>query len=194
MEKIKRSDLYSLEQYAEMRNDMRTQIMQHKKSRAVYLGNHLSLYFEDRRTVQYQIQEMLRIEKIFESDAIEDELSAYNPLIPDGSNWKATMMIEYPIREERVQWLAKLIGIDRLVYVQVGQNKKVYPISNEDLEREAPDKTSAVHFLRFELSKQMILEVKENAPIIAGVEHKHYQMKQVLTPEVCASLAQDLDS
>ena len=193
MEKLQRSDLYSLEQYAEARNDMRAQIIQHKNLRTVHLGEHLSLYFEDRKTVLYQIQEMLRIEKIFEADAIEEELSAYNPLIPDGCNWKATLMIAYPDRAERVRQLEKLIGIDRLVYMQVEQNEKVYPISNEDLKREAPDKTSAVHFLRFELNPMMVSAAKHGATIISGVEHEHYQAWQVLSPEVCRALAEDLD-
>ena len=193
MEKLQRSDLYSLEQYAEARNEMRAQIILHKSKRTVHLGEHLSLYFEDRKTVLYQIQEMLRIEKIFEADAIEEELATYNPLIPDGCNWKATLMVAYPDRAERVKQLKKLIGIDRSVYVQVEQNEKVYPITNEDLQREADDKTSAVHFLRFEFSPQMVSAAKQGGTIVVGVEHEHYQAQQILSPEVRRALTQDLD-
>ena len=192
MEKLKHSDLYTLEEYDKKRAEVRAQIMQHKRSRIVHLGDHVSLYFEDRQTIQYQIQEMLRIEKIFAAAEIEEELSTYNPLIPDGSNWKATMMIEYKDPKERVVWLQKLIGIERKLFVQVGKLEQVYPIANEDLSRETPDKTSAVHFLRFELSKEMVAAVKSDATIRFGIEHPNYQATYIAGPETHASLSGDL--
>jgi len=144
--KLMREDLMSLEQYAEKRNDFRAQVMEHKKSRQVAIGPNATLYFEDRMVMQYQVQEMLRIERIFEKEAIQEELDAYNPLIPDGSNWKATFMLEYPDIEQRKVELARLLGIEKKVWVRVGELDKVYPIANEDLERETEEKTSSVHF------------------------------------------------
>ena len=192
MEKLKHSDLYTLEEYDKKRDEMRSQIMQHKKSRIVHLGEHLGLYFEDRQTIQYQIQEMLRIEKIFTTDGIEEELTTYNPLIPDGNNWKATMMIEYKDPEERAKRLQELIGIERKLYVQISDLEKVYPIANEDLTRETPDKTSAVHFLRFELTAEMIKAVNDSADIRFVVDHPHYQATHIASSETHMLLAKDL--
>jgi len=151
MDKLTRSDLYSLEQYAVARPEFRAQVMAHKKNRRVPLGDMAALYFEDRLTMQYQVQEMLRIEKIFEADGINEELEAYNPLIPDGTNWKATFMVEFPEIEERKAMLTQLVGIENRVYVHVADFERVYAIADEDLERADAEKTSAVHFLRFEL-------------------------------------------
>ena len=171
---LSRSDLMSLEEYAEARDSFRSKIMAHKKTRQVALGSNARLYFEDRLTMQYQIQEILRIEKVFEARAIEEELEAYNPLIPDGKNWKATFMIEYAEEEERKVALGKLIGIEKKIWVKVGDLNKVYPIANEDLQRETEDKTSAVHFLRFELQANMVEDAKNGAEISMGVEHAEY--------------------
>jgi hypothetical protein len=152
--KLSRDDLYSLEQYAEARPAFREKVLAHKKNRRLDLGTNAALYFEDRLTMQYQVQEMLRIEKIFEADGIREELDAYNPLIPDGSNWKATFMVEFPEVEERKAMLAKLVGIEDRVYVQVADFGRVHPIADEDLDRDTEEKTSAVHFLRFELPRR----------------------------------------
>jgi hypothetical protein len=151
MNKLSRSDLYSLEKYAEVRNDFRARVMEHKKNRRLAIGPNATLYFEDRLTVQYQVQEMLRIEKIFESEGIEDELAAYNPLIPDGNNWKATFMLEFEEVEERRRKLSMLLGVEGNVWVQIKGFDRIVPIYNEDLERSTEDKTSSVHFMRFEL-------------------------------------------
>ena len=194
MEKLNRSDLYSLEQYAEQRPAMRAKVMAHKKHRRVALGPHATLYFEDRLTIQYQVQEMLRTERIFEAAGIQEELDAYNPLIPDGSNWKATMMVEYSDIEERKQALAKLIGIEDKIYMQVAGYDKVYPIADEDLERETEEKTSAVHFLRFELSAEMVKALKSGAELSAGVEHAHYQVEvSPVRQDIRDSLVGDLE-
>lgn len=192
--KLTRDDLYSLEKYAEIRPEMRTKVMAHKKNRNLAVGPHVTLYFEDPLTIQYQIQEMLRAEKIFDAEGIQEELDAYNPLIPDGSNWKATMMIEYVDPEERIEALKKLIGIDRKTWVQVEGFDKVYAISNEDLERETEDKTSAVHFLRFELTPEMVEAVKNGAAISVGIDHENYHYAVSPIPEnYRQSLANDLD-
>ncbi len=193
------SDLYSLEEYAKIRADYRATIMAHKKNRALHIGPHATLYFEDQQTMQYQIQEMLRIEKIFEQDGIRDELDAYNPLIPDGDNWKATFMIEYEDVAERQVMLGRLIGIERRTYMQVEGFDKVYPIANEDLaegdiQRETPDKTSSVHFLRFQLDEAMIDAVKNGKAIAAGIEHEEYSYRVDPIPDnIRNSLADDLD-
>ena len=192
MEKLKHSDLYTLEEYDRKRNEIRAQVMQHKKSRVLHLGDHLSLYFEDRKTMFYQVQEILRVEKIYRADDITQELAAYNPLIPDGTNWKATMMIEYKDPKERSIWLQKLIGIERKLYLQIDDLEKVYPIANEDLIRETPDKTSAVHFLRFELSPEMCKAVKNGANVSCRVEHPNYKATFTINPETHATLANDL--
>lgn len=188
------SDLLSLETYAKARPQIRAKVMEHKKNRTVHLGDHVTLIFEDSLTISYQIQEMLRVERIFEQQGIQDELDAYNPLIPDGSNWKATMMVEYPDVEERRIMLARLKGIEKTVWVRVAGFDKVYPIADEDLERETEDKTSSVHFLRFELTPAMIAAAKQGAAIGAGVEHPQYASTVEALPDaIRASLAADLD-
>ena len=151
MNKLSRDDLFSLEQYAEARPAFREKVLEHKKNRRLDLGTNAALYFEDRLTMQYQVQEMLRIERIFEADGINEELEAYNPLIPDGTNWKATFMVEFPDIAERKAMLTQLVGIEDRVYVHVADFERVYAIADEDLERADDEKTSAVHFLRFEL-------------------------------------------
>ena len=173
--KLTRDDLYSLEKYAEIRPDMRSEVMAHKKNRNLPIGPNITMYFEDALTIQYQIQEMLRAEKIFDAEGINEELDAYNPLIPDGKNWKGTMMIEFIDVNERIAALEKLIGIDRKTWVQVEGFDKVFAISNEDLERETEDKTSAVHFMRFELDDAMVKAAKQGAAIRAGIDHENYQ-------------------
>lgn len=180
MQKLTRNDLFSLEKYAEVRAEFRSTVMQHKKTRRVAIGEHVNLYFEDRLTVQYQIQEMLRIERIFEVAAIEEELAAYNPLIPDGKNLKATLMIEYSDEVERREALKKLIGIEEKIWLQVADYEKIYPITDEDLERQTADKTSAVHFLRFELTDEMIMAAKAKQTISIGIDHPAYQ--QTVSP------------
>ncbi|MCK5394721.1 MAG: DUF3501 family protein [Gammaproteobacteria bacterium] len=175
MSKLTRKDLYSLEQYSEMRDEYRKKVMAHKSNRRLELGNHILLSFEDRLIMQYQIQEMLKAERIFEAAAIEEELEVYNPLIPDGTNWKATMLIQYPDVEERQRQLAQLIGIEDLIWMQVDGCDKIYAIADEDLERDNAEKTSAVHFMRFELDKDMVTAAKSGATISAGVEHENYQ-------------------
>jgi hypothetical protein len=174
MEKLNRSDLYSLEQYAENRPEIRAQVMKHKKNRIVHVGPSATLYFEDRQTIQYQIQEMLRVERIFEASGIEEELEAYNPLIPDGTNWKATFMIEEPDVDRRRQLLAELVGIEDRIWVRVDGNEQVFAIADEDLERETESKTSSVHFLRFELSEKMIADLGQGAALGIGIAHRNY--------------------
>jgi hypothetical protein len=186
------TDLFSLEQYARNRTEFRARVMAHKNNRRVALGENANLYFEDALTMQYQVQEMLRLERIFEPEKIQEELDAYNPLIPDGSNWKATFMLEYPDENERKKALAKLIGIDEAVWMQVGDLAKIRPIANEDLERDTAEKTAAVHFMRFELTPEMVAAAKAGAPIHAGIDHANYQVT-VLVPEASrALLASDL--
>lgn len=189
---LNRQDLYSLEQYAEVRPAFREKVMAHKRERHIALGPNLSLYFEDKLTVQYQVQEMLRIERIFESSGIEDELAAYNPLIPDGRNWKATMMIEFPDVAERKQALARLVGVESKVWMQVAGHDKVFAIADEDLERSTGNKTSSVHFLRFELTETMAADVKRGMPISAGVDHPQYRESVTLSAEAANSLAADI--
>jgi hypothetical protein len=193
MEKLSRSDLMSLEQYAEQRDSFRAKVMAHKKNRRVPIGPHLVLYFEDRTTIQYQVQEMLRIEKIFEADGINEELDTYNPLIPDGANWKATAMLEYQDVEERKAQLARLKGIEHLVWVQVEGFGPVPAISNEDLERSSDEKTSAVHFMRFELEPKMIEALFDGANLVMGVDHSNYQHQQAICPFTKKALLADLD-
>ncbi len=193
MSKLSRSDLMNLETYAEQRAEFRARVLSHKKNRKVMIGDHCSLYFEDRLTIQYQIQEMLRIEKIFEADGIEEELAAYNPLIPDGSNWKATFMIEYTDVAERQAALAKMVGIEDKVWVQVADFDRVFAIADEDMERSEEDKTSAVHFMRFELTPEMANAVKQGATISSGIDHPAYTSSvEPLLSEVRDSLAADL--
>ena len=174
MEKLTRSDLYSLEQYAENRPEIRAQVMKHKKNRVVHVGPSATLYFEDRQTIQYQIQEMLRVERIFEASGIEEELEAYNPLIPDGNNWKATFMIEETNVDRRRELLSELVGIEDRVWVRVDGNEQVFAIADEDLERETESKTSSVHFLRFELSEKMIADLGQGAALGIGIAHHSY--------------------
>lgn len=190
---LSRADLWSLEEYAERRPTFRAEVMAHKKTRQVPLGDHARLYFEDNLTIKYQIQEMLRIEKVFEAQGINEELDAYNPLIPDGHNWKATFMIEYDDPEERAAQLARMIGIEDKVWMQVEGCERVYPIADEDLERDNASKTSSVHFLRFELSPTMIAAAHRGSSISAGVDHPAYTAETgPLSEEIRASLAADL--
>ena len=194
MQKLSREDLFSLETYAESRAAFREKVLEHKKNRRLDLGTNAALYFEDRLTMQYQVQEMLRIEKIFEADGIKEELDAYNPLIPDGSNWKATFMIEFPDVEERQQMLAQLVGIEDRVYVQVADFDRVYAIADEDLERADEGKTSAVHFLRFELPAEQVASLKNGAALIAGIDHDNYRVEICPVAEnIRHSLIEDLD-
>lgn len=186
------SKLYGLEEYAKIRPQFRARIMEHKKNRRVAIGLHTALYFEDELTMQYQVQEMLRIEKIFEQSGIQDELDVYNPLIPDGTNWKATFMIEYSDIEERKQALAKLIGVEKALYIQVADFDRIYPIANEDLDRETEEKTSSVHFVRFELSDEMISAAKQGAVITVGIDHPQCQEFNQIPNNVCESLIGDL--
>ena len=172
--KLTRDDLWSLEEYAEKRPAYRQGVIAHKKNRQIPLGEHARLYFEDKTTIRYQIQEMLRIEKVFEAAGIQEELDAYNPLIGDGHNWKATFMIEYEDPDERAEKLTGLIGIEDKVWVQVEDFSRVYAIADEDLDRENETKTAAVHFLRFELDKTMIQALKSGKKFEVGVEHPNY--------------------
>jgi len=189
---IKRDTLLSLEEYARQRPQWRQKVMEHKKRRTVHLGEHVTLQFEDELTVRYQVQEMLRIERIFEEAGIEGELQAYNPLVPDGGNWKATMMIEYPDEPERRAMLAQLKGIERKAWVQVADGERVYAIADEDLERENEDKTSSVHFLRFELARPMREALRAGAGLTVGLDHPRYTASAQVAPEVRASLVADL--
>jgi hypothetical protein len=192
MPRIERGSLLSLEAYARERNAFRARVIEHKKLRTVALGDHLTLIFEDELTIRYQIQEMLRIERIFEDDGIQGELEAYNPLVPDGTNLKATMMIEYPDVDERRRALAQLKGIEDRVWVQVGEGARVYAIADEDLERETGEKTSAVHFLRFELDAAARATLAGGAGLAIGVDHPQYQARVTAAPAVRATLAADL--
>ena len=193
MQKLTRSDLWSLEQYAEQRADFRRKVLAHKRHRQVALGEHVRLYFEDRLTIRYQIQEMLRIERVFEPAGIQEELDAYNPLIPDGRNWKATLMIEYEDPEQRKVELERLVGLEHRVWVRIGSCEPIYAIADEDLDRATADKTSAVHFLRFELPDAAIAEVHQSADVSVGIDLPAYRVAGVvMPPEVVASLRADL--
>ena len=194
MKKLSRSDLFSLEVYSGKRLDFRTHVLAHKANRRVEIGPHATLYFEDTLTMQYQVQEMLRIERIFEADQIQEELDAYNPLIPDGANLKATFMLEYPEVEERREALARLLGIEKAVWLQVNGNERIRPIANEDLERETSDKTSAVHFLRFELTPQDISGFKGSATVRFGIDHGEYSHQVEIVPQIQQALAADLQA
>lgn len=194
MTTLTREDLWSLEQYADERPAFRSRVMEHKKHRQLALGEHARLYFEDALTIKYQIQEMLRIERVFEAAGINEELEAYNPLIPDGHNWKATFMIEYPDPQIRAQRLAQMIGIEDKVWLQVGDAERIYPIADEDLDRSTADKTSSVHFLRFELTPDMIRAAHGGAPMYAGVDHPAYSIEAFeIEKGIRDSLASDLD-
>lgn len=191
--KLQRDDLYSLEKYAEVRPEFRQRVMAHKKNRRVQVGPHATFYFEDCLTMHYQVQEMLRAERIYEAAGIQEELDAYNPLIPDGSNWKATFMMEYEDPELRTRELARLIGVEDKAWLQVGGHDKVYAIADEDLERENAAKTSSVHFLRFELTPAMVTTAKQGAAIALGIDHPHYTHATAPLPDhVRASLLADL--
>jgi hypothetical protein len=194
MQKLTRSDLWSLEQYAEQRTDFRRKVLAHKRHRQVALGEHVRLYFEDRLTIQYQVQEMLRIERVFEPAGIQEELDGYNPLIPDGSNWKATLMIEYEDSEQRKAELERLVGLEHRVWVRIGSGEPIYAIADEDLDRATADKTSAVHFLRFELPEVARAGVHQGADVSVGIDLPAYRIAGVtMAPEVVASLRADLD-
>lgn len=184
--------LYSLEQYARMRTEFRAKLIAHKQNRRLALGEHAALYFEDQLTMQYQIQEMLRLERMFEPERIQEELDVYNPLIPDGSNWKATFMIEYADVEERRRMLARLIGIENRVWLQVKGFGRIHPIANEDLDRSTADKTASVHFMRYELTPTMCGAVKQGAAILAGIDHPAYRVEVEVPVNVRSSLAADL--
>lgn len=192
MEKLHRRDLMTLEAYAEARPRFRARIMAHKKNRRVAIGDHASLYFEDRLTIQYQVQEMLRAEKIFAAAAIDEELAVYNPLIPDGGNWKATFMLEYPNREERLRRCRELVGIEDRVWVRVGDGERLFAIADEDLPRATDEKTSTVHFLRFELRVGERMAVAAGAPVRMGIDHADYRCEVTLADAVRRSLSGDL--
>jgi len=193
MQTLTREALYSLEDYAEARPAFRARVMAHKRSRQVPLGPNVTLYFEDRLTMQYQVQEMLRAERIFEAGGIDEELAAYNPLIPGGTNWKATFMIEFPEVEARRDALATMLGIEDRVWVQVEGFDPIWAIADEDLERDTDEKTSAVHFLRFELSREMVKAVLSGAGVSAGIDHPAYRHTVAALPgNVRDSLAADL--
>jgi len=180
---ITRDTLLTLEAYARERKSFRARVLAHKKPRTVHLGEHVTLLFEDELTVRYQIQEMLRIEKTFEESGIQDELDVYNPLVPDGRNWKATLLVEYEDIEERKQALARLKGIEDHVWVQVEGHARVYAIADEDLERETDQKTSSVHFLRFELTPKMVAALRSGAALAMGVDHPEYTAMLENVPE-----------
>ena len=190
--KITPDSLMTLEAYSKWRKTHKPEVIAHRKLRTVYLGEHVSVQFESELSMRYQIQEMLRIEKIFEEDGIQDEIDAYAPLVPDGSNWKATMLLEYPDINERKRELARLIGIEDRMFVEVEGHARVYAMADEDLDRETEDKTSAVQFLRFELTPAMCAAVKAGAAVKLGCDHTNYPAHVQITPETLASLAGDL--
>ena len=193
MPHITRDSLLTLEGYAKVRPEMRAEVMAHKKNRMVELGDHVTLIFEDEKTMRYQIQEMLRAERTFEESGIQDELDAYNPLVPDGTNWKATMMIQYSDPDERKVALARLKGIEDRVWMQVAEQPKVFAIADEDLERENEEKTSSVHFLRFELDPTSIAAAKGGSPIRMGIDLDAYKVDAMtLAENTRASLVGDL--
>ena len=191
---LSRADLWSLEEYAQERAGFREKVLAHKKSRQLALGEHARLYFEDALTIKYQIQEMLRIERVFEAEGIHEELDAYNPLIPDGHNWKATFMIEYTDPAERAVRLGELIGIEDVTWLQVEGFDKIFAIADEDLERDNADKTSSVHFMRYELTPAMITAAKKGAKIFAGIDHDNYRIDAFeVADNVRDSLVADLN-
>jgi hypothetical protein len=190
--KITRDSLMTLEAYSKYRKAHKGDVIAHRKLRSVQLGDHITLQFESELTIRYQIQEMLRIEKIFEEEGIEQEIEAYVPLMPDGTDWKATMMIEYPDVNERKRELARLIGVEDRMFVEVEGHERVYAIADEDLDRENDEKTSAVHFVRFELTPGMIAAIKAGAGVKVGCDHRNYPAHVTIAPETLASLAGDL--
>ncbi len=192
MDKLAPEDLYTLEAYAKLRGEYRARVMEHKEHRRLQLGDAVLLLFEDRLTIQYQVQEMLRVERIFEAAGIEEELAAYNPLIPDGSNWKATMMIQFPDPARRRLELERLVGIEGRVWIRVDEHPQVFAIADEDLERATEKKTSSVHFLRFELTPAMCDALKQGASLEAGISHPVYEAAAVLSEPMRESLIADL--
>jgi hypothetical protein len=192
MPKIARDTLLTLEAYSRQRQTFRAKVMAHKHLRKVHLGKNITLIFEDELTIRYQIQEMLRVERIFEEDRIQEELDSYNPLVPDGRNFKATMLLEYPDPEERRAWLQRLIGVEDKTWIQVEGSEKSWAIADEDLDRENDEKTSSVHFLRFELTEDMAQALKSGASIAMGIAHPSYFESTVLTPASSKLLAGDL--
>ena len=191
--KLTIEDLYSLEQYSRIRESYRKEILIHKLKRNLVVGNHVRLLFEDQKTIQYQIQEMLRVEKIFEQQGIQDELDTYNPLIPDGSNWKATMLIEYPKPEQRQKALSLLVGIEDLVRVTIDNGDKVFAIADEDLDRSTSEKTSSVHFLRFELTTKQANNLDTSVPISIGIDHNNYRHQKDICKATKESIIKDLN-
>ena len=191
--KLTIKDLYSLEQYSRIRESYRKEILAYKLERNLVVGNHVRLLFEDQKTIQYQIQEMLRVEKIFEQQGIQDELDTYNPLIPDGSNWKATMLIEYPEPEQRQKALSLLVGIEDLVWVKIDNGDKVFAIADEDLDRSTSEKTSSVHFLRFELTAKQAKNLDTSVPITIGIDHNNYRHQKDICKATKESIIKDLD-
>jgi len=190
---LTRDDLWSLEQYSENRETFRIKVLAHKKNRKLRVGDNMQLIFEDRLTIQYQIQEMLRIEKIFEGEGIQEELDAYNPLIPNGDNWKCTLFIQYTDVEERIEQLQKLAGIEEKIWLQIGETDPIYPIADEDMDRTDENKTSAVHFLRYQLNQDQIKAATSGQAIFAGVDHPAYRVdKQAIPAAVQKSLLEDL--
>ena len=189
---ITADSLMTLEAYAKARKEIKAQIIPHRRLRSVALGEHINVQFEDEKTIRYQIQEMLRIEKIFEPDGINQEIEAYAPLVPDGTNWKATMLIEYPDPHERKRELARLIGVEDRMFVEVEGHARVYAIADEDLDRENDEKTSSVHFVRFELPPAARAAVRAGARVRLGCDHPNYPAHVSITPETLASLAGDL--
>lgn len=190
--KITPDSLMTLEAYSKFRKNHKAEVIAHRKMRSVALGDHITLQFESETTIRYQIQEMLRIEKIFEEEGIQSEIDAYAPLVPDGSNWKATMLIEYPDINERKRELARLIGVEDRMFVEVEGHQRVYAIADEDLDRENDEKTSSVHFVRFELTAAMCQAVKAGASVKLGCDHTNYPAHVSIAPETLASLAGDL--
>jgi len=193
MQKLAQSDLYTLEAYARERDAFRARVLAHKRARTVHLGAHLTLAFEDRLTIQYQVQEMLRIERIFEAAGIQEELDAYNPLIPDGSNLKATLLIEYADADERARRLVELHGIEHRIALCVAEHAPAFAHADDDLDRSTAQKTSAVHFLRFELSAALAASMRAGADVALSVDHPAYAARVALTPETRAALGADLD-
>jgi hypothetical protein len=192
MEKLNKSDLFSLEEYSINRDSFRKKVLEEKQHRKVYIGEHVVLLFENKNTIQYQIQEMLRIEKIFDAEGIQEELDAYNPLIPDGSNLKAVMLIEYPDVEERKEKLKILKGIEKKIWIKVGSHNKVFAIADEDLEREDETKTSAVHYLRYEFSASMINDWKNDSSVVMGIDHENYKSSEtIISSDISSSLSGD---
>ncbi len=193
MNYLTRQDLFPLETYADQRSALRNRVIEHKKIRRVDVGPNLSLHFEDRLTIQYQVQEMLRIERIFAAAAIQEELDTYNPLIPDGRNLKATAMLEFEDVDVRRRRLAELVGLEHQVWTQVEGHEKVFAIANEDLDRSTEEKTSAVHFMRFELTDGMIEGLRGGAALFFGSDHEGYNHRVIASTKTRSSLLQDLE-